>query len=91
MSSASLGHRITGMSVLCMGTEPVPASGVVDQEQWHPLLAALEFQGWSWRHGRGSSYSNFSPLCVANTQLAKSYPLEGGLPSYACALAPGGE
>lgn len=30
-----------------MGAEPVPASGVVDQEQWHPLLAALEFQGGS--------------------------------------------
>lgn len=47
MSSAQLGHRIPGMSVVCMGAEPVPASGVVDQEQWHPLLAALEFQGGS--------------------------------------------
>lgn len=72
MSSASLGHRITGMSVLCMGAESLPASGVVDQEQWHPLLAALEFQGGSWRHGRGSSYSNFSPLWLADPQLAKS-------------------
>lgn len=35
------------MSVVCMGAEHASASGVVGQEQWHPLLAALEFQGGS--------------------------------------------
>lgn len=69
------------------------ASGFVDQEQWHPLLAALEFQhrslkqeAWEMRF-----ILNFSSLCLAKPQLAKSYLLEGGLPSCICALAPEGE
>lgn len=76
-----------------MGSEHVSGSGVVDQEQWHPLLAALEFQrrrlkqeAWEERF----ILLHFSSRRLANPQLAKSYPVEGGLPSCICALAPEG-
>lgn len=80
--------------VVGLGSEHVSASGVVNQEWWRPLLAALEFQRGSLKQEEAwecSSDLDFSPESLAHPQLAKSYPLEGELPFCVCALAPGGE
>lgn len=79
--------------VLGLGSEHVSVSGVVDQERWRPLPAALEFQCRSLKQEaawKGGSDLDFSPQSLAHPQVAKSYPLEGELPSCVCALAPVG-